>query len=376
LKINHMNETMYDEGEDKRMDAITEVAGTPYEQGVEQGKKLHDDIVFNVKIVQDYMDKNVKKLAVYQEFVHKNEAFMLKFHPDLVEEMKGIAKGSGMSYESILWINIPAYFMTDRLNQECSMIMARGKATADGCTYLIKNRDMSLLIKQAVISRTYPDGSHIVELNGAGVVTYPGNGFNDSGLAVATTGFWSKKAPAHMEDVGASHIFVNIHLLLANCKTVWDVAEYLKTSPRMNGLNMIAVDKTDAIAIETTRDSMVIEKDTGDGLLFRTNHYISEELKHLNPDPGEYVSTFKRYGRIAEITKERYGKIRFQDMFRILSDHKNGTNCICRHPSEAAKAKTVSSSLVVLDDLEMWTSLDNPCMSLRFAGIQGDGETK
>lgn len=71
-------------------------------------------------------------------------------------------------------VNIPAYFMADRFSQESSMLLARGKATADGFTYLIKNRDMRLLLRQAVLSKTDPDGVCIIELDGAGTVTYPG----------------------------------------------------------------------------------------------------------------------------------------------------------------------------------------------------------
>lgn len=160
-------------------------------------------------------------------------------------------------------------------------------------------------------------------------------------------------------------------MLLRNCKTVWDVIEYLKKSPRMNGLNIIAADKDDALAIETTKDGMVIQGDDGSGILYRTNHYLTEELQHLNPDPEEYPSTFHRCERIREQVEERYGKIRFQDMFRFLSDHRDGANCICRHPEETGGAQTVSSSLIVLEDSEMWTTLQNPCLSLRLAHLGG-----
>lgn len=110
----------------------------------------------------------------YEEFVKKNAAFLKQAHSDIFEEMKGISDGAEIPFDDILMLNIPAYFMTGYFNQECSMIMARGKATADGCTYVIKNRDMSTYIEQAVIEREYPDGLKIVEINGVGTVTYPG----------------------------------------------------------------------------------------------------------------------------------------------------------------------------------------------------------
>ena len=134
-------------------------------------------------------------------------------------------------------------------------------------------------------------------VDGAGTVTYPGCGINGHGLAVATTGFWSKYAQPNLDEVDATHIFVNVRLLLENCNTAKEVLEYLKTSPRMNGLNIIAADRADAFVIETTRDQMHVEEDNGEGVLYRTNHYTLPQNRHLNPDPQEYQSTYKRLER-------------------------------------------------------------------------------
>ena len=75
-----------------------------------------------------------------------------------------------------------------------------------------------------------------------------------------------------------------------------------------------------------------MEKDEGRGVLFRTNHVVSDQLSHFNPPEENYPSTHKRYDRIAQMVEERYGSLRFQDLYRIMSDHTNEPNCICRHP--------------------------------------------
>lgn len=351
------------------MNSITVVKGTPYEQGVIQGKELSQIIKSNIENVKTKLVADKVDMIRYNSFVESNAKFMEKNHRDLMEEMRGIADGSGICMEDILLLNIPAYFMTQYLNQECSMVMVRGKATYDGNTYLIKNRDMGCMIEQAVIKRENNNGNSMIEVSGAGVVTYPASGMNNYGLGVTTTGFWSKSAEPILSEVDAAHIFVNIRLLLDNCKTAKEVIEYIKTSPRMNGLNIIAVDEKDAYAIETTRNSMYIEEDDGSGVLYRTNHYILPETKDLNPDPQQYQSTYKRFERIGEMIKERYGKLRFQDLFRIMSDHENGINSICRHPKGDVLGQTVSSSMVILEDREAWTTIGNPCMNLRYASL-------
>jgi len=344
--------------------------GTAYEQGFMQGKALDRVILNNVNSVKSKLASDKVDIARYEEFVEKNADFMRRKHPDLIEEMRGIADGSGISFNDILMLNIPAYFMTGYFNQECSMIVARGKATMDGCTYVIKNRDMSTYIEQAVIRREKADGSSIIEVNGAGTVTYPANGMNSYGLGVATTGFWSKNVSPALDEVASTHIFVNVRLLLENCRTAKSVLEYLKTYPRMNGLNIIAADEKDAFVIETTRDAMYIQEDDGRGVMYRTNHYMLPEIKKLNPDPNEYPSTYKRAERIEQMLNECYGRIRFQDLLRIMSDHKNGINSICRHPEGDVRANTVSTSMMVLEDRETWTSIGNPCISMRYASLK------
>lgn len=345
---------------------ITIVHGSPYEQGVQQGQALVDLIADNIKTLRENVEKCGCNMERYVLFMDKNAAFLQRECPDQIEEIKGIADGSGMKYEDILFINIPTYFMLQYFSQECSMILARGKATADGETYLIKNRDMRIPLQQVVIERHYDNGKIISEVNGAGIITYPGIGINSDGLALTTTGFWSKKAHIELDEVEKRHIFVNIHLPLTRCRSVMEVIAHLENLPRMNGLNIIAVDKDDAALIETTRNDMTVVHDDGSGIMFRTNHYLFEKNVCLNPDFSEYPSTFMRFKRINELLAQRLGKIRFQDLFRILSDHENEpVNSICRHPNALSVVETVSTTLVELEDKELWTTLDNPCLCLR-----------
>ena len=155
------------------MNNKVKVKGTPYEQGIQQGEQLRELILHNIGEVRKKMVSDHVDMIRYEEFVKKNADFLERTQSDIFEEMRGISEGAKIPFEEILMLNIPAYFMTGYFNQECSMIMARGKATADGCTYVIKNRDMSTYIEQAVVEREYPDGLKMVEINGAGTVTYP-----------------------------------------------------------------------------------------------------------------------------------------------------------------------------------------------------------
>ena len=352
------------------MEPVIVVSGTPHEQGIQQGNAAGCIIAKSIDSIKKMLLEEKVDMSFYEEYIKRNAKFLEKNHPEQIEEIRGIAEGAKLPFTDLLMLNIPAYFLTKYFNQECSMLLTRGNATSDGYTYLIKNRDMSTYIEQLVLHRKLPGGD-IIEVGGAGIISYPGNGINSHGLGLATTGFWSQAVKPDLEEIDNNHIFVNIRILLEECKTVNDVIERIKTYPRMNGLNIIAADLNDAVVIETTRDNMYIEKDNGSGILWRSNHYCHPDITHFNPPETEYPSTHKRFARIGEMITERQkkGKIRFQDMWRIMSDHDNGSNCICRHPQPGFPAWTVSSSLLVIEDRDVWTSISNPCLNLRYAKL-------
>ena len=294
--------------------AYCQVSGTPFEQGVQQGQELSDAIRRNLASVHRKLEQEKVDLQAYQAFVNQNLRFFQEQRPEMYEELQGIAQGSGLPLDDILLLNIPAYFLCEsfrHITQECSMLCVRGQAAADGCTYIIKNRDMGMPMEQALVRHIYPDGQEIIEVGGAGILTYPAVGINSHGLAVTTTGFWTEKDPTRIDRVEEADIFLNVRVLLSSCRTAAQAVEFCRTAPRMNGLNVIAADPTEAYVIEMTSDEIYVEKDEGRGVLFRTNHVVSDQLSHFNPPEENYPSTHKRYDRIAQMVEERYGSLRF-----------------------------------------------------------------
>lgn len=352
------------------MSKVIFVKGTPYEQGIQQAEQAREIILKNINLVHDMMQEKNFDMDKYCSFISKDAAYIERENPELIEEMHGISDGLGIDFQEILYLNIPAYFMDEHFSQECSMLLVKGDATLDGKTYIIKNRDMSCYLEQIMISRNYPDGMRIVEVNGAGTVTYPAMGINHYGVAVTNTGFWSPKAPTDYDRVGSAQVVINSHIILRQCKTADEGLKWLLETPRINGLNMIIADRENAYLAEVLKEGAYVEQAGERGVLCRTNHYISDQNKWLNTDPKDTPSTFFRYQRINDMLNECYGKIRFQDLFRIMSDHKYAPNCLCRHPQKGAPGWTASSTLCVVDDFELWSTTGNPCEMLPHAGIE------
>lgn len=339
--------------------SVVYVQGSAYQQGLEQGCQLGKDVAHNVELIHNFLRKKDIDLTFMQKVVATNIRYLEEKAPRIIEEYHGLAAGSGIAFETIALLNTPVYFLTDYLQQGCSMLLARKKATADSCTYLIKNRDIHIKLRQTVLSRYYENGRRVIEQNSAGIIVMPGIGINESGLALSTTGSWPKYAGIDFGEAASRHMQVNINLLLQECQTVQQVIDYMKDLPRMTGMNLIAVDSVEAAILEITRDRLCFEMDDGSGILYRCNHYVLPGLSSLNNT--DYASTFQRYQRIGELVEQQYGKLRFQDMLRIMSDHAHGINSICRHGEALGESKTVCSSIAVLEDRELWTIFDTPC---------------
>lgn len=355
------------------------VYGTPYEQGLQQGRAFCRLIRENIQFIKSDLQQKSLNMERYQELTMRNALFLQHSEPEQWEEMRGIAAGAEVAFEDILTINVPTYFMQNSFRQECSMLLARRNATVDGCTYLIKNRDMEMTVHQVTVEYHYPDGTAIAEVGGAGIITYPAIGVSSAGLTVTSTGTstgiptgtdGAPKGAAQEDDFGTSHIFVNIHHLLRNCQTTQDVLAYLNTYPRLNGLNLIAADETSAAVIETNRKDFLVQWVDDSGVLFRTNHYCIGDYVAENMDRASYPSTYLRYERIEELLSQCKRKLRFQDLVRIMSDHENSPiNGICRHANPSSSARTVSCSICCLEDRELFNTPGNPCEHLVCAAL-------
>lgn len=344
--------------------------GTPYEMGKTHGQLMREQIIENVEIVRNVI-VNIKKVDFdwYMGHVYRNMEFVEKDRPDTAEELKGIADGAGLPVSDIYLLNVQLFIQAQLLTDECMTMIARAPATLDGKTYMVKTRDIFTHMKHVVTRRHYPSGVEVCEVNPAGAVLWPGNGFNSHGLMVATTGAATSNMPEMDLSVAKrGHVTVNPNYILQACKNVDDVIEYIKEKhgPRIFRVNFFAVDHERAVCIEMSEDKLVVCEADEDGLLFRSNYWRSEELKAYRPIKEENPNNYGRYDAAEKFLRARVGHIRFQDMLEIAQHHdrdgKEGSS-ICRHGTNGTSVSTYSS-IIVLEDRDMFTALRNPCEAL------------
>jgi hypothetical protein len=212
----------------------------------------------------------------------------------------------------------------------------------------------------------------MVEVHTAGSVTWPGSGLNSNGVAISTSGVWSRRTVVDVDRIERAWFLINSHLLLRESRSVDDVWAKLQAHPRATGLNIVVADQSTGAAFEATADGAV-RQNAEDGVMVRSNHYLAPELAELSPWPDEHPSSYHRYQTAIEKAHAQHGSWRAEGLIGLLGDHEGyPQRSICRHSENGAGADTVYASVATLPDKTFWTTLDHPCQASPTAGIDAE----
>ena len=174
---------------------LIEMEGTPFEMGYQHGSQAKDMIAHGMKMAHKTIVEDPWELLPQLDTKMTFEAMVdmalqslpyTEAHaPDMVEEMRGIAEGSGFTFEEIfflncecdIWITLFPMVGEAALPTTIAPPMAVGSAaTADGGTYVGWNADtIDWFDTSSVILKGKPnDGLPFLCWNYAGVVGRPG----------------------------------------------------------------------------------------------------------------------------------------------------------------------------------------------------------
>jgi len=191
----------------------------------------------------------------------------LNIPKSFVEEMKGIAEGSALSYDDVLIAN--TLFDLKKVMQ-CTTVTAKGK----DCLFA-RNLDFpsfGVLHKHTiVVSLLSPNGSRI------SMVTFPGfvgalSGSNSHGLSCGVMEVYGKGYNA--QHVPYAMVF---RRLLESCKTLKDAEEFMKHNPTTTGNNLMVCDANGDAGVFEIQPSGCFLRTNSKRYIYATNHFLSEK---------------------------------------------------------------------------------------------------
>jgi predicted choloylglycine hydrolase len=250
---------------------VIELSGSPREIGIAHGKAFAPEIAMMKKRLLEYL--NSISLGIGGRFLlwylEKLALRMTRFVPDeLMDEMRGVAEGSGNSFKFIFLLNA----LDDVLvNLACSSFAVPASRSENGQLFVARNLDYPLfhdaLPNLNTVFKIYPTkGLPFVS------VAWPGfsavvTGLNVSGLFIADLTSLSqdktlKGTPALLQN----------RIAIQQCRTLDEIENLLRKAKRTVGKNLLTASPEGARVLEVSA-AQVVSRSAPDNILACTNHF-------------------------------------------------------------------------------------------------------
>ncbi len=341
---------------------LIEVKGDAFECGRQHGEQTVDLIQFNLEGYWRLFEHRTglgraAALEQARQYLGPIEGYA----PHLLEEMRGISEGAGVSLDEILALNCRTEILsmgTIALCSECTAVFVAPEASAGGHALVAQNWDWSNVLRggTVLLRIEQPGQPTVLTLTEAGMVGKIG--FNSAGVGVMTNFLRHDHR----------RVGVPFHVILRDAldapRLGLAVAAVYRDARADSGNYLLAHAGGEAIDLEATpSDVGFLYPD--DGLLVHTNHFITPRLRAGDVGIVESEHTLLRYGRAVHMLRAQVGRITVETLKNVFRDHFNRPYSICRHPdpglAEIERGATLASMIVDLTTGQMHLTVGEPC---------------
>jgi isopenicillin-N N-acyltransferase-like protein len=342
---------------------VYDLKGTYYEIGRQFGDVCKDGIKETVQFWVD-MIKGFYPEVTKESLVSMAEPFIepYKNHaPELIDEMKGISESSGVSFNEILMCQtapeLLCYFPKLQKVGGCTSFAAAGSATKDGKTITGQNWDWTDTCNPILI-RVQPEGGvNFLALTLAGM-------FGICGINSAGIGHQANLIITTNSQVGVPP-YGGIHQKVLAQKNLADIVGVLFLTMRASADNfLMASAEGDIIDVEITPDDMEVLYPQND-IIVHANHLLTDRFRSADIGAAQFPDCYLRIARLRKLMDDNHGKLSADLMKKLLTDHNDYPDSICRHidkPDPPATWMTTRASMIcVPGEQKMYVANGNPC---------------
>jgi hypothetical protein len=356
--------------------------GTPYEQGLAHGRQLREQIHQEIGLWKDRLNRiyAVTPDSLINIFLSRTDylSAIRKFTPDLLEEVKGIADGAEMDFNTILvfqYLDEVGMNSKDLLDDKCSALGV--DRTADSPAIMAQNMDLEGFRNryQTVLQIKKPDRDlEIMVFTCAGLIAT--NGLNNRGVGVCVNAL--TQLDYRLEGLPVAFVIRGLLDQPDQRKAV----EFLKSVDHATGQNYMIGGPEKVLSFECSPGSVVeYLPEKHNGTISHTNHpFASEDFnpkyrqalaKGLTSETRDEDSEF-RYQTLNRMIEESRGTIDVSRIQQILSSG-HSQHPICRPYIDPYSSHTFGSTVMVLgENPELYVSPGppdvNPYVKFGFAG--------
>ena len=339
---------------------IIDAAGSHYDIGLAIGRAVPDRIAGMIGNYQDLFANLPGFKSTWAQAIRharKYLPFIEEAVPQYLDELRGLADGSGAAFDELLLCNCFEELTDDMLFEKCTTVAFAPEHTLEQRVLLGHTEDWLPIDRDwqyVVRVRPVDEPAFISPVYGG---LLPNVGFNAAGLAQCINSVYPDDAR-----VGIPRLFIGRHVLAAPRLGV-AVARALHPRRAAGYNHVLADDSGELYNVETTATQADLLY-APDGWLTHANNYLSPRLRDHEADV--IVGATLRANRSARLAKQARarGPIGLGDVRAILSDHNNHPYSICAHAEDVPprdQTVTISAYVIDLTARTLWYCYGNPC---------------
>lgn len=362
---------------------VLQISGGPRERGRQYGTQAAAQIRLSIaNYAALFAYRRGMDWTAVQTAAGEYLPLLADYTPGLLDEMQGIAEGSGRNLREIVALNVRTELLAGAVSGvvhasaaaatehnralglvdygECTAIAALPVATAGGRTLLAQTWDWTgdqraACVVLRISSAVDPD---IVTLTEAGILAKIG--MNSAGLAV-TLNILRSRSDGQTPGMPV-HVLLRRALECESLDAVVGAARQRQAGA--SSCVTVADVRGRAVSLELTPGGVGM-LEPRDGLLVHTNHCVVAALQGDEYPLDAAATTIPRFDRATELLTRQRGALDVAAFQAILCDHEGAPNCICRHPNEELaptdRVESVAGVVMDLDARVMHIAADLPC---------------
>lgn len=340
-------------------------AASGFERGMQHGTAARDQVAVSIETYRRLFHDFVG--IEWADALAQGEAYaegIARFDEELLEEIRGIATGSGFDMAAILALNARSEIgLGPRMIDGCTALAAFGSATVAGRTILCQNWDWRASQRDAFVALLVrrPDKPAFTMLTEAGIVGKIG--LNDRGLGVCLNAIVTDEL---RPDGTPLHVVLRGILESRNLGEAIETVAGASIASAANFL--VAQHGVGAVDIEAAPSRVDVLLPDAD-LLVHTNHLQSQRLAGVNDLAVNVLpDSYPRLARARQLAADRHGRLDVEGVQEILRDHANEPDGICRHEDligdpDGKRLQSVFSVIMDLQDQRLSVTDGPPCSS-------------
>ena len=275
--------------------------------------------------------------------------------PDIVAELRGMAEGSGVPFETLFVLNAAAELLQSIGRFACTVAAISGAGARDGHVLLAHNEDATAGWGDLTyVIKAQPEGAPaFVAFTYAGLLLH--QGVNAAGLGSVGNALYARDARPG-----------NPKLLLyrrAIVECTIEGAIRAVTDPRraFGNNHLFATADGDLYDVEVSGSRWAM-RSGGNGLLAHANHFTLPGMTDLDFEE-DLLNSRLRQTRVETLIERAWGALNACALRGIMADHANYPRSVCKHhaPESELDYGTIGSVVIDVSERALWACSGNPC---------------